>query len=343
MQGGERPQVTIRGILSPMSDNGAHVGFGVPRRAWRCDPSRGSDNVARTMTRTAAALALFAVGVAARPAQAELEATAVANVAAGATNNPLSVGGRAAEDERRVHVRSRRRHGRYLGLRSQQSLSYTYSGTFYAQTTAANTNAHDLLWTLLASPTARTDVQAQVDGTYGRLNSINPVATLERDEPAEHRYVRVRRASGGPGDLRRRHRRPERHVSPHGGQDLVRADDLHVVHPDHRPRRAVVRRDPVRALRAVLGARRADGGRAGQLLRFFGDVRRDRRRARRRLPDGGRAGARRVAARVFAGGVRGRQRRPVGGRHAGRAATASASSRSRPGSRTIRRRWRWRS
>jgi hypothetical protein len=69
-------------------------------------------------------------------------------------------------------------HGRYVGPRSQQNLVYTYAGTFYARTTEANTNAHDLLWNLLASPTARTELQAQVDGTYGRLNSLNPIATL---------------------------------------------------------------------------------------------------------------------------------------------------------------------
>ncbi|HVY41108.1 MAG TPA: hypothetical protein VHM31_24395, partial [Polyangia bacterium] len=50
--------------------------------------------------------------------------------------------------------------------------------TFYVDTKAANAHAHDLLWTLVASPTARTDLQAQLDGSYGRLNSINPVAAV---------------------------------------------------------------------------------------------------------------------------------------------------------------------
>jgi hypothetical protein len=132
------------------------------------------------MTRTAAALALLAVGIAARPAQAQLDGTAVANVAAGATNNPLSVpdgGGFPKTDDEFTLIRAGV-HGRYAGPRSQQNLSYTYAGTFYVQTTAANTNTHDLLWNLLASPTARTEIQAQVDGTYGRLNSLNPIATL---------------------------------------------------------------------------------------------------------------------------------------------------------------------
>ncbi len=132
------------------------------------------------MTRTAAALALLAVGLGAGPAQAQLDASAVANVAAGATNNPLSVpdgGGFPKQDDQFVLIRAGV-HGRYVGPRSQQNLSYTYAGTFYRYITAANTNAHDLLWNLIASPTARTELQAQIDGTYGRLNSLNPIATL---------------------------------------------------------------------------------------------------------------------------------------------------------------------
>ena len=130
------------------------------------------------MIRTAAALALLAVGVAAGPAQAQLEGAAVANVAAGATNNPLSVEDGLPKSNDEFTLIRAGVQGRYLGRRNQQTLSYTYAGTFYAQTTAANTNAHDLLWALLASPSARTELQAQVDGTYGRLNSLNPIATL---------------------------------------------------------------------------------------------------------------------------------------------------------------------
>ncbi len=128
------------------------------------------------MTRTAGALALLAVGIAAGSARADVDAAAIANVTAGATNNPLSLeDGLPKSNDEFTTVRASV-HARYQGQRSQQILSYTYAGTFYAQTTEANTNTHDLLWTLLASPTARTEVQAQVDGTYGRLNSINPVA-----------------------------------------------------------------------------------------------------------------------------------------------------------------------
>lgn len=130
------------------------------------------------MTRTAAALALFAVGIVARPARAQLDATAVANVTAGATNNPLSVeDGLPKSNDEFTMVRAGV-GGRYQGQRTAQTLSYTYAGTFYVDTKAANAHAHDLLWTLLASPTARTDLQAQVDGSYGRLNSINPVAAV---------------------------------------------------------------------------------------------------------------------------------------------------------------------
>lgn len=145
---------------------------------WRCDPPRGSGNVARKMIRTAAALALLAVGLAAGPAQAQLDATAVANVTAGATNNPLSVEDGLPKTNDEFTIVRAGVGARYVGPRNQQTLSYTYAGTFYVQTTAANAQAHDLLWTLLASPTARTDVQAQVDGSYGRLNSINPVLAV---------------------------------------------------------------------------------------------------------------------------------------------------------------------
>ncbi|MFL5307352.1 MAG: hypothetical protein ACJ8F1_19195 [Polyangia bacterium] len=130
------------------------------------------------MIRTAAALALLAVGVAASPAQAQLDGAAVANVAAGATNNPLSLDDTFPKNNDEFTFIRAGLQARYVGRRSQQALSYTYGGTFYAETKAANTNAHDLLWALLASPTARTELQAQVDGTYGRLNSLNPIATL---------------------------------------------------------------------------------------------------------------------------------------------------------------------
>src|SRR4051812_15278374 len=101
------------------------------------------------MIRTAAALALLAVGIAAGPAQAQLDGAAVANVAAGATNNPLSVEDGLPKSNDEFTLIRAGGQGRYLGRRVQQTLSYTYAGTFYAQTTAANTNAHDLLWALL--------------------------------------------------------------------------------------------------------------------------------------------------------------------------------------------------
>jgi hypothetical protein len=121
----------------------------------------------------AAALALLA-GPAAR---AEVAAQAVANLTGGATNNPLlAQEGSAGIGLDEFTIVRASLQGQLLGRRVNQLLAYTYSGTFYANTTEANNQAHQLLWSLEATPTGRTEVKAQAAATYGHLNSINPLA-----------------------------------------------------------------------------------------------------------------------------------------------------------------------
>ena len=252
-----------------MSDNAAHVRF-----AWlpvRCDPPRGSGNVARTMTRTAAALALLAVGLAAGPAQAQLDASAVANVAAGATNNPLSVpdgGGLPKTDDEFLLIRAGV-HGRYVGPRSQQNLSYTYAGTFYDHITEPNTNAHDLLWNLLASPTARTELQAQVDGTYGRLNSLNPIATLGAMNAQNIATAGFATLPTGPVTYVSATASLSGIYRPTAVKNWSELTTFTDLHPHQRACLEIVRRDAIRALRPKLGPRRPDAGPFGQLLRLI--------------------------------------------------------------------------
>jgi YD repeat-containing protein len=130
------------------------------------------------MTRLAATLAAGAFALlAAAPARAQLDAAAVAQVTGGATTNPLL----AVDDSPAVGfdeftiVRAGLR-ARYVGPRAEQRLGYSYTGTFYASHTEANGQAHELAWTLHARPSGRTDLDARVAGTYGFLNSINPLA-----------------------------------------------------------------------------------------------------------------------------------------------------------------------
>jgi hypothetical protein len=122
----------------------------------------------------AGALAVLAGG---RTAHAELDGLATAFVTGGATSNPLLAPDTLAPAtwDEFTTVRASVR-GRYLGPRTEQLLSYTYAGTFYASTTAANAQVHDLAWLLTATPTARTDLRAGAGATYGTLNSVNPLA-----------------------------------------------------------------------------------------------------------------------------------------------------------------------
>ena len=129
-----------------------------------------------------AALALLA----GRNARAQAVATAFANVSGGATNNALLApeGGIApvASDEFTT-VRASLQ-GEYRGRRVDQALSYTYTGTFYATYgNLANSHAHQVLWSLNATPTGRTEVKAQAAATYAHLNSINPLAAAAALNP----------------------------------------------------------------------------------------------------------------------------------------------------------------
>jgi hypothetical protein len=134
----------------------------------------------RTAARTARILAVGALaglvtGLETGSARGELVGEAVATVTAGATDNPLLVqDGVAKSADEFTTIRASLR-GHDLGARAEQLLSYTYAATFYADTKDANGQVHDLLWTLIATPTARTDLRARVGATYGRLNSINPL------------------------------------------------------------------------------------------------------------------------------------------------------------------------
>jgi len=127
-----------------------------------------------------AALALLA----ARAARAELAAQAVANVTGGATNNPLLApeGTVSPGLDEFTTVRATAQ-GLYRGRLVNQLLAYTYTGTFYATATEANSQGHQLLWSLDGTPTARTEVRAQASATYGHLNSINPLAATAALNP----------------------------------------------------------------------------------------------------------------------------------------------------------------
>ncbi|HXJ21741.1 MAG TPA: hypothetical protein VMT03_16070 [Polyangia bacterium] len=127
-----------------------------------------------------AALALLA----GRIARAEAIATAVANVTGGATNNALLApeGASTLGLDEFTTVRASLQ-GEYRGRLVDQTLSYVYTGTFYATYTDANGNAHQLIWTLNATPTGRTEVRAQAAATYAHLNSINPLAAAATLNP----------------------------------------------------------------------------------------------------------------------------------------------------------------
>ena len=121
-------------------------------------------------------LAAGALAVLAGPtARAELNAVGTAFVTGGATSNPLLAPDTLAPSwDAFTTVRASLR-GRDVGPRTEQLLSYTYAGTFYATTTAANAQVHDLAWLLTATPTGRTDLRTGAGVTYGALNSINPL------------------------------------------------------------------------------------------------------------------------------------------------------------------------
>lgn len=128
----------------------------------------------------AAALALLT----GRAARAEAVAQAVANVTGGATDNPLlaPAGGPGIGLDEFTTVRASLQ-GQYRGQRSDQALTYTYAGTFYATQTEANSQAHLLMWSLNATPTGRTELRAQVGATYQSLNSLNPLAAAAALNP----------------------------------------------------------------------------------------------------------------------------------------------------------------
>jgi hypothetical protein len=130
------------------------------------------------MKKTAGVVGAAAFALLAGPAaRAEVGAQAIANVTGGATNNPLLApdGGPALGLDEFTAVRASLQ-GQLRGRLVDQILAYTYSGTFYATHTEANSQGHQLLWSLDATPTGRTEVKAQVAATYGYLNSINPLA-----------------------------------------------------------------------------------------------------------------------------------------------------------------------
>ncbi len=127
-----------------------------------------------------AALALLA----GRAAHSEVVAQAVANVTGGATNNPLLApdGSAGIGLDEFTTVRATAL-GQYRGRLLTQLLAYTYTGTFYASTTEANSQGHQLLWSLDGTPTARTEIRAQASATYGHMNSINPLAAAAALNP----------------------------------------------------------------------------------------------------------------------------------------------------------------
>jgi hypothetical protein len=70
-------------------------------------------------------------------------------------------------------------HGRLV----DQTLSYTFGGTFYVTHTDGNSQMHQLLWSLNATPSGRTELRTQAGAAYGHLNSINPLAAAATLNP----------------------------------------------------------------------------------------------------------------------------------------------------------------
>ncbi len=111
-------------------------------------------------------------------ARAQLVGQVFANASGGATDNvfraPDSEPMLIASDEF-TSLRAGLQ-GSYSGRRSDQTLAYSYSGTFYATHSDADVQTHDLGWRLHVSPTSRTELRALVDATYAHLSSVDPLA-----------------------------------------------------------------------------------------------------------------------------------------------------------------------
>jgi hypothetical protein len=120
-------------------------------------------------------------------ARAQLLGQVAANVSGGATDNALlapdSAPAMIASDAFTM-VRASVQAG-YDGRRSEQTLGYAYTGTFYADHPQADGQNHDVGWRLHAAPTGRTDLRAQADASYSYLNSVNPLAATGTVNPQD--------------------------------------------------------------------------------------------------------------------------------------------------------------
>ncbi len=118
-------------------------------------------------------------------ARAQLVGQVFANASAGATNNVF----RAPDTEPMLispdafTALRAGLQGAYTGRRSDQTLAYSYSGTFYATHSDADVQTHDLGWRLHLSPTGRTELRALADATYAHLSSVNPLAATGAIDP----------------------------------------------------------------------------------------------------------------------------------------------------------------
>jgi hypothetical protein len=111
-------------------------------------------------------------------AHAQLAEQVFANVSGGVTNNAL-----VAPDSEPTQivpdaftaVRAGLLAG-YTGRRSDQTLAYAYSGTFYASHPQGDVQSHDLGWRFHVTPTRTIDLRTLADLTYSHLSNVNPLA-----------------------------------------------------------------------------------------------------------------------------------------------------------------------
>jgi hypothetical protein len=111
-------------------------------------------------------------------AQAQMVGQLFANASEGATNNVF----RAPDSDPMLiasdtftSVRGGLQAG-YTGRKSDQTLAYSYAGTFYATHSGADVQSHDLGWRFHVSPTGKSDLRTLADVTYSHLSTVNPLA-----------------------------------------------------------------------------------------------------------------------------------------------------------------------
>jgi hypothetical protein len=107
----------------------------------------------------------------------EWVARAAATVSGGATNNALlAPDGSPAVGSDEFTTLHAGVGGSFTGQCQGQTLGYTYGATFFAEHTQGDAQSHVLAWSLDAAPADQLSIHAGAIGTYGTLNSVNPIA-----------------------------------------------------------------------------------------------------------------------------------------------------------------------